>query len=61
LEGQVTVVVFMKGFLQGIPLQGVANTTISVETKNMTVDLEALLDKLRMIDGVKRLEVLGQG
>ena len=46
---------------QGIPLQGVANTTISIETKNMTVDLEALLDKLRMIDGVKRLEVLGQG
>ena len=45
---------------QGIPLQGVANTTISIETKNMTVDLEALLDKLRTIDGVKRLEVLGQ-
>jgi chorismate mutase len=45
---------------QGIPLQGVANATISIETKNMTVDLEAMLDKLRMIDGVKRLEVLGQ-
>ena len=45
---------------QGIPLQGVANTTISIETKNMSVDLEALLDKLRTIDGVKRLEVLGQ-
>ena len=45
---------------QGIPLQGVANTTISIETKHLTVDLEALLDKLRMIDGVKRLEVLGQ-
>ena len=45
---------------QGIPLQGVANTTISIETKNMTVDLEALLDNLRTIDGVKRLEVLGQ-
>ena len=28
---------------QGIPLQGVANTTISIETKNLTVDLEALL------------------
>ena len=41
---------------QGIPLQGVANTTISIETKNLTVDLEALLDKLRMIDGVKRLQ-----
>lgn len=45
---------------QGIPLQGVANATLSVETASMTVDLEALLDKLRMIEGVKRLEVLGQ-
>ena len=45
---------------QGIPLQGVANTTISIETKNLTVDLEALLDQLRMIDGVRRMEVLGQ-
>ena len=45
---------------QGIPLQGVANVTISIETINLSVDLEALLDKLRMIDGVKRLDVLGQ-
>ena len=45
---------------QGIPLQGVANATISIETMNLSVDLEALLDKLRMVDGVKRLEVLGQ-
>ena len=45
---------------QGIPLQGMANATISLETVNMIVDLEALLDKLRLIEGVKRLEVLGQ-
>ena len=45
---------------QGIPLQGVANATISIETKNLAIDLEAMLDKLRMVDGVKRLEVLGQ-
>lgn len=45
---------------QGIPLQGVANVTLSIETKDLLVDLEALLDKLRMIEGVKRLEVLGQ-
>ncbi|MDU4960677.1 MAG: ACT domain-containing protein [Sporomusaceae bacterium] len=45
---------------QGIPLQGVANATISLETAELAIDLEALLDKLRMIDGVKRLEVLGQ-
>ena len=30
------------------------------QAKDLTIDLEALLDKLRMIDGVKRLEVLGQ-
>lgn len=45
---------------QGIPLQGVANATISIETANLSIDLEALLDKLRMVDGVKRLDVLGQ-
>ena len=45
---------------QGIPLQGVANITIAIETNQLTVDMEALLDKLRMIDGVRRLEVLGQ-
>ena len=45
---------------QGIPLQGMANATISLETADMIVDLEALLDKLRLIEGVKRLEVLGQ-
>ena len=45
---------------QGIPLQGVASTTISIETVHLSIDLEALLDKIRMVDGVKRLEVLGQ-
>lgn len=45
---------------QGIPLQGVANATISIETADLAIDLEALLDKVRMIEGVKRLEVLGQ-
>lgn len=45
---------------QGIPLQGVANATISIETIDLIIDLEALLDKLRLIDGVKRIEVLGQ-
>ena len=45
---------------QGIPLQGVANATLSIETMELAVDLEALLDKIRVIEGVKRLEVLGQ-
>lgn len=45
---------------QSIPLQGVAVATISIETKHMELDLEALLDKVRLIDGVRRLEVIGQ-
>lgn len=45
---------------QGIPLQGVANATISIETVNLKVNLEELIDELRALDGVKHLEVLGQ-
>ncbi len=45
---------------QGLPLQGMANVTLSIETENMTIDLEALLDKLRVVDGVRRLEIVGQ-
>ena len=45
---------------QGIPLQGVANASISIETADLKIDLEALMDKLRMVDGVKRFEILGQ-
>ena len=45
---------------QGIPLQGMANVTMSIETATLSIDLEALLDKLRLVNGVKRLEVLGQ-
>lgn len=46
---------------QGIPLQGVANTSISIETADLKIDLEALMDKLRMVDGVKRIEIFRSG
>lgn len=46
---------------QGIPRQGVASVALTIETALLTVDLEALLDKLRMAAGVKRLEILGHG
>ncbi len=45
---------------QGIPLQGIANATISIETMNLKVNLEVLLDEIRALNGVKHLEVLGQ-
>lgn len=45
---------------QGIPMQGIAHITLSVDTKIINIDLEAMLDKLRMLEGTKRIEVLGQ-
>ncbi len=45
---------------QGIPLQGVANTTISIETEKLSMNLEMLLDNLRALNGVQKLEILGQ-
>ena len=47
-----------KGVLSSV-LNTISADSGSVLT-NLSVDLEALLDKLRMVDGVKRLEVLGQ-
>ncbi len=45
---------------QGFPLQGVANVTISIETVKLAIDFEELLDRLRNMKGVRRLDVLGQ-
>ena len=44
---------------QSIPSHGVANINMTIETANLKLELESLLDKLRMLDGVKKLEVLG--
>lgn len=44
---------------QGIPLQGIANAAISLETADLALDLELLLEKIRMVDGVKKIDVLG--
>lgn len=45
---------------QGIPLQGVANASISFETERMTDDLDGLLGTLAAIPGVQKLELIGQ-
>ncbi len=45
---------------QSIPSHGIASINLAIETKELSIELEALLDKLRTLDGVKRLEVLGQ-
>ncbi|ACL21395.1 chorismate mutase [Desulfitobacterium sp. LBE] len=45
---------------QGIPLQGIANVTISVENMGMVDIPENLLSALGEIDGVRKIEVIGQ-
>jgi len=46
---------------QTIPLQGIANVVISVETSLMGESVAVLLDKLREQDGVTRATLAGQG
>ncbi|MDF2927289.1 MAG: hypothetical protein K0R57_6203 [Paenibacillaceae bacterium] len=46
---------------QTIPLQGMANVVISVDTSLMGEQFVALLDALRIHDGVKRVAIVGQG
>ncbi|HWQ72532.1 MAG TPA: ACT domain-containing protein [Desulfitobacteriaceae bacterium] len=45
---------------QGIPLQGIANVSISVETAGMSDTPENLLNGLAEVDGVRKIEVIGQ-
>ncbi len=45
---------------QGIPMQGVANVSISVETKEMKSSLEDLVEDLKAVQGVTRVEMVGQ-
>ncbi|MNR45987.1 hypothetical protein D3C85_1648960 [compost metagenome] len=46
---------------QSIPLQGMANVVISVETSTMGESTRSLLDLLNNQDGVKRALIIGQG
>ncbi|MDR3543761.1 MAG: ACT domain-containing protein [Desulfosporosinus sp.] len=45
---------------QGIPLQGIANVSISIETAGMADTPENLLFGLAEIHGVRKIEVIGQ-
>ncbi len=45
---------------QGIPLQGIAYVSISIETVGMSDTPENLLIGLGEVDGVRKIEVIGQ-
>lgn len=46
---------------QSIPLQGLANVVVSLETSGLQGTLQDLLDRLRREGGVKRAAVVGRG
>lgn len=46
---------------QTIPIQGRANVTLSLNTNGMTEDINHLMSKLRRLEFVEKVEILGQG
>jgi len=45
---------------QNLPVNGVADVTISVETRNMTIDIEELMKRIGGIEGIRRQEILAR-
>jgi len=45
---------------QGLPARGAATVTISLETIKLYDGLQTLLEKVDVVDGVQKLEVIGQ-
>ncbi|WP_305798070.1 ACT domain-containing protein [Parageobacillus sp. VR-IP] len=46
---------------QTIPLQGRANVTLSISTNDMKEDINELLSKLRRLEFVEKVEIVGSG
>jgi chorismate mutase len=46
---------------QTIPIQGRANVTLSLNTNGMMEDINKLMSKLRRLEFVEKVEILGQG
>jgi len=45
---------------QNIPVNGMADVTISVDTQSMTTDIEELMKRIGEIDGVRRQEIVAR-
>jgi len=46
---------------QTIPLQGVANLTLSIDTAVLTLTTTNFIDELQQLDGVRRAVMIGRG
>lgn len=44
---------------QDHPIQGASNAAMDIDTGNLSVDIDSLLDKIRDIEGITRLRVIG--
>lgn len=45
---------------QNIPINGLADVTISIETKGMIKDIKEMMDEISKIEGVRRHEILAR-
>lgn len=46
---------------QSLPLQGLATVIVSAETRDMEADVDAAMEALRKLPGVRQVVVVGQG
>lgn len=64
LSNVLSVIAAKKGSIltinQNIPLQGIANVSISFETKDMLVSLKDAIEAIQAIDGIIKVEIIGQ-
>lgn len=45
---------------QNVPINGLADVTISIETNGMVTDIKDLMENIGLIDGVRRQEILAR-
>ncbi|MCX7842281.1 MAG: ACT domain-containing protein [Clostridia bacterium] len=45
---------------QNIPINGLADVTISIETQGMVKDIKEMMDEISKIEGVRRQEILAR-
>lgn len=46
---------------QNIPVNGVANITVTIETKELVYSVEKLVQKLQQVDGVSKIDIISNG
>ena len=45
---------------QTIPINGIANVTITVETQDINTDMAEFVDKMSRIDGIRSLKIIAR-